>query len=205
MTSGAAKRPRIAALILAAGESKRMGGVNKLTASIGGRPLVRIAAEAALESSAAPVTVVTGHEAAAIEAALAGLAVCLAHNPDYRLGLSTSLRTGLEALPPGIDGVVVMLADMPAVGAAIIDRLIKAFRPEMGAEIVVPIWAGKRGNPVLWGARFFDRLARVEGDTGGRRLIGECSESVAKIAVDAAVARDIDTPEALAEAGGNPA
>jgi molybdenum cofactor cytidylyltransferase len=182
-----------------------MGGTNKLLATIGGKPLVRLAAEAALASRAASVTVVTGHDAGAIEAALAGLAVALAHNPNYAAGLSTSLRAGLGVLSAGVDGVVVMLADMPDVGPAVIDRLIDAFRPETHAEIVVPVWEGQRGNPVLWGARFFGRLAAIEGDTGGRDLIAASPESVVEIAMGAAVTRDVDTLEALAEAGGSPA
>ena len=98
-----------------------------------------------------------------------------------------------------------MLADMPDVGPAVIDRLIDAFRPETHAEIVVPVWEGRRGNPVLWGARFFGRLAAIEGDTGGRDLIAASPESVVEIAMGAAVTRDVDTLEALAEAGGSPA
>jgi len=205
VTSGEGGRLRIAALILAAGESKRMGGTNKLLATIADRPLVRIVAQAALASTAVPVMVVTGHEAGRIEAALAGLSVGFVHNPDYAAGLSTSLRAGLEALPAGTDGAVVMLADMPEIGPAIIDRLIGAFHPERGQEIVVPAASGRRGNPVVWGARFFDRLAAAEGDAGGRRLIGEFRESVVEIDVGAAVIHDIDTLEALVQAGGNPA
>jgi molybdenum cofactor cytidylyltransferase len=205
VTSGQVGRPNIAALVLAAGQSRRMGGANKLTATVGGRPLVRIAAEAALASRAWPVIVVTGHEAERIAAALAGLAVTVAHNPDYAAGLSTSLRTGLRALPADVDGAVVMLADMPKVGPAVVDRLIEAFHPQTGGEIVVPVWRGQRGNPVLWGARFFDRLAAVAGDTGGRALIAASAESVVAVEMDAAVTRDIDTPEALRKADGNPA
>ena len=205
MTSGAGQGPAIAALILAAGESRRMGGANKLLATFDGRPLVRIAAEAALASRVGSVTVVTGHDAAAIEAALDGLSVRLVHNPDYAGGLSTSLRTGIRGLPAGIDGVVVMLADMPEVGPAVVDRLIDAYRPENHAEIVVPVWAGRRGNPVLWGARFFADLAAVAGDSGGRQLIRRNGELVVEIEMGAAVTRDVDTPEALAEAGGIPA
>ncbi len=205
MTAGDEGRRTVAALVLAAGQSRRMGGANKLTATIGGRPLVRIAVEAALASLARPVIVVTGHDAAAIEAVLAGLAVRFAHNPDHADGLSTSLRAGLRALPANVDGVVVMLADMPEIGPAVVDRLIDTFRPEDRAEIVVPVWAGRRGNPVLWGARFFGQLAALAGDTGGRQLIGQNRESVVEIAMGAAVTRDVDTPEALAEAGGMPA
>ena len=200
-----AERRNIAALILAAGQSRRMGGVNKLLATFGGKPLVRIAAEVALASSATSVTVVTGHHAAAIETALAGLAVTFAHNPDYPDGLSTSLKAGLRALPTGIDGVVVMLADMPKIGPAVIDRLIDGFRPEAGGEIVVPVWGGRRGNPVLWGARFLGRLSAVAGDAGGRHLLAASGDSVVEIEMDATVVHDVDTPEALAEAGGIPA
>ncbi len=199
-----AGRPRIAALVLAAGQSRRMGGANKLTATVAGRPLVRIAAEAALASRADPVIVVTGHAAAAVVAVLAGLAVRLAHNPLFAEGLSTSLRTGLRALPPGLDGVLVMLADMPEIGPTEVDRLIAAFDPQKGGEIVVPVAAGRRGNPVLWGARFFGPLAALSGDTGGRRLIEANRELVVTVDMGAAVTRDVDTLAALSEAGGIP-
>lgn len=202
MTSSGADRPRIAALLLAAGASRRMGGVNKLTATVGGRPLVRIAAEAALASRAEPVVVVTGHDAGAVKAALAGLAISMAHNPDHAAGLATSLKAGLAVLPDGLDGVAVMLADMPEIGPAVVDRLIGAFRGQ--TDIVVPVAQGRRGNPVLWGAAWFDRLAALEGDTGGRQLIAMNPESVVAVAMDAAVTRDIDTPDALRKAGGNP-
>ena len=91
------KAQRIAAIILAAGRSTRMGGPNKLLAEIGGRPLVRIAAEEALASRARPVIVVTGHQRDKVEAALAGLDVQRVHNPDFAEGLSTSLKAGLAA------------------------------------------------------------------------------------------------------------
>ncbi|HET7718144.1 MAG TPA: molybdopterin-binding/glycosyltransferase family 2 protein [Bauldia sp.] len=194
--------PRVAAIVLAAGQGRRMGGTNKLAATIGGRPLVRIAAEAALSSRAAPVVIVTGHEPDNVRAALDGLDVRLVHNPDYGDGLSTSLRRGVAALPEDVDGAVVLLADMPGVDAAIIDRMIGAFDPAGGTLIVVPTFDGKRGNPVLWSRRFFPDLMAVSGDTGGRHLIGENPEAVAELEIGAAVALDVDTPEALAAAGG---
>ena len=132
-----------------------MGGPNKLAATIRGRPLVRIAAEAAIASRAQPVVVVTGHEPETVRAALDGLDVRFVHNPDYADGLSTSLRRGIESLPDDIDGAVVLLADMPAVDATVVDRLIAAFDPAGGTLIVVPTFEGKRGNPVLWSRRLF--------------------------------------------------
>ena len=87
-----------------------MGGPNKLLAEIGGKPLVRIAAEEALDSRARPVIVVTGHQGEQVEAALQGLPCKLVHNPDFADGLSTSLKTGIAALPADVDGAVVCSA-----------------------------------------------------------------------------------------------
>jgi molybdenum cofactor cytidylyltransferase len=189
---------RIAALVLAAGRSTRMGGPNKLLAEISGRPLVRIAVDEALASRADSVVVVTGHQRERVEAALQGLKVKTVHNPDYAQGLSTSLRAGLRALPENADGVVVLLADMPQVDAALINRLITAFDPGKGALAVVPTIEGKRGNPVLWSRRFFPELMAVEGDVGARHLIGQYAEAVVEVPVSGkAVLTDVDTPEAL--------
>jgi molybdenum cofactor cytidylyltransferase len=189
---------RVAAIVLAAGRSTRMGGPNKLLAEIGGLPLVRIATEQALASRAAPVIVVTGHERAKVEAALAGLKVRLVHNPDYAAGLSTSLKAGLSALPPSADGAIVCLGDMPQVTARLIDRLLDAFDPERGALVVVPTIEGKRGNPVVWSRRFFSDLMALEGDVGARHLIATYADVVAEVPVeDSAALTDVDTPDAL--------
>jgi molybdenum cofactor cytidylyltransferase len=194
--------PKTAALILAAGQARRMGGPNKLLAKVGERPLARIAAEAALQSKAVSVTVVTGHRADDVRSALEGLDVAFVHNPEHEQGLSTSLRAGVESLPADVDGVVVLLADMPGIDAATIDRLIDAFEPGDGVLIVVPTCKGKRGNPVVWSSRYFPALAAVQGDTGGRHLIGENPEVVVEVEIGDPVAIDVDTPEALAAVGG---
>jgi len=191
---------RTAAVILAAGRSTRMGGPNKLLAEIGGRSLIRIAAEQALASRARPVIVVTGHQHESVEAALKGLDVTFVRNPNFADGLSTSLKTGLDAVPATVDGAVVCLGDMPQVSAALIDKLIGAFDPERGALIVVPTIAGKRGNPVVWSRRFFAELTALEGDVGARHLIGRYPEAVAEVALnDTAVLTDVDTPDALSK------
>ena len=189
---------RVGAIILAAGRSTRMGGPNKLTAEIGGRPLVRIAAEEALASRARPVIVVTGHQHERVEQALAGLDVQRVHNPDFALGLSTSLKAGLAALPADVDGAIVCLGDMPQVRAALIDQLIAAFDPQRGALVVIPAINGERGNPVVWSRRFFPDLMAVEGDVGARHLIARYPEAVAEVPLsDRAALIDVDTPEAL--------
>ena len=197
------RAPRIAALVLAAGQSRRMGPDNKLLADVGGKPMVVRAVEAVLASQAEPVIVVTGHERDRVEAALAGLDLRSVHNPDYARGLSTSLHRGLAALPAGTDGVVVALGDMPRVEAAAIDRLIAAFDPLEGRAICVPTWDGKRGNPVIFANRFLAEMREIAGDVGARHLIGEYPELVAEVAMDQTdaghgVLLDVDTPEALA-------
>ena len=189
---------RIAAVVLAAGRSTRMGGPNKLLAEIARRPLVRIAAEEALASHANPVIVVTGHQRAEVEKSLAGLPVRVVDNPDFAQGLGTSLKAGIAAVPADADGAIVCLGDMPQVDAHLLDRLIAAFDPDRGALIVMPTHQGNRGNPVLWSRRFFPDLMAIEGDVGARHLIGRYGEAVVEVPIEGKAALvDVDTPEAL--------
>jgi molybdenum cofactor cytidylyltransferase len=189
---------RIAAIVLAAGRSTRMGGPNKLLAEINSRPLVRIAAQEALASQARPVIVVTGHQRERVEGALNGLDVVRVHNPDFAAGLSTSLKAGIAAVPSDVDGVIVCLADMPQVDAKLMDRLLSAFDPEKAALVVVPTIDGKRGNPVVWSRRFFPELAALDGDVGARHLIASYPEAVTEVPLTGNAALvDVDTPDAL--------
>jgi molybdenum cofactor cytidylyltransferase len=192
------KGRNIAAIVLGAGRSSRMGGPNKLLAEIAGRPLLRIVVEQALASRARPVIVVTGHQRERVEAALAGLPVQFVHNPHFAEGLGTSLKAGVAALPAEVDGAIVCLGDMPQVAAALIDRLIGALDPDKGALVAVPTIDGKRGNPVVWSRRFFADLMAVEGDVGARYLIGRYLEAVVEVPLSGNAAfTDVDTPEAL--------
>ncbi len=193
---------RVAAILLAAGQSRRMGDANKLLVEIEGKPMVRHVAEALVASRARPIRVVVGHEAERVRRALRHLPVEFVFNPDHRGGLSTSLRAGIASLPPDVDGAVICLGDMPRIGAPLIDRLIEAFDPSGGAGIVVPTRAGRRGNPVLFGRAFFDALKEIEGDVGARHLIGRYAEAVSEVEVgDEAIFLDLDTPEALERLG----
>ncbi len=198
-----ARRPRIAGLLLAAGQSRRMGSRNKLLADVDGVPMIRRTAENLLASTARPVVVVTGHQAKETERVLDGLDVITIHNPSHATGLSSSLKAGLGKLPDDADGVVVCLGDMPLVTDATINRLIAAYDPVEGRAICVPTWKGKRGNPVLWDRQFFEDMAELAGDVGARHLIGTHGELVAEVEMkDDGVMVDIDTPEALARVNG---
>ena len=189
---------RIAALLLAAGQSRRMGGPNKLLAEIDGVPMVTRVAQRLLAARARPIIAVLGNQAEMVDAALGKLPVERVRNPEFAAGLSTSLKRGIAALPPDLDGVIICLGDMPLISGRHLDRLIAAFNPLEGRAIIVPTRRGKRGNPVLWSKRFFPEMAELAGDVGAKHLIGEHAELVAEVEMDDdAVLVDIDTPEAL--------
>ncbi len=198
---------KIAALVLAAGRSSRFsaaGGreATKLAASIAGKPLVRYAVEAALASLARPVVVVTGHAQETVAAALHGLPLQFVHNPAFASGIASSLRAGVAALASDTSGAIVLLADMPAVTPALIDRLVGAFADRPDAAAAIPVGDGRRGNPVLLSAALFPAVAKLEGDEGARRLLAsQPRERVIEVAIDdPGVTLDVDTPDALSAA-----
>jgi molybdenum cofactor cytidylyltransferase len=197
-----AKVSNIAAIVLAAGRSTRMGS-NKLIADVGGKPMVRRVAEAALLSAASPVLVVTGHHEADVRIALTGLDVAFVHNPDYAQGLSTSLKAGIAAAPASVAGALVLLGDMPQIAPGHLDQLIAAFRDGAGA-VIVPVHAGKRGNPVLWPRSFFPSMLALAGDAGAKGLLAANAACVRQVDLGTnAIFLDVDTAEALAQLRGS--
>lgn len=181
--------PRIAAIVLAAGESAGVAGDNELLREVGGLPLVRRAVDAACASRCSQVMVVTGFEAARVEAAFAGSPVSIAYNPEFGTGMSSSLRCGLKAVPRDVDGIVVPLGNMPSITAAHADRLIDAFDPE-SPSIIVP----QRGNPILWPRRLFDEIRGLTGDSGARGLLERHRAEIATVEFDCnAIFTGIDT------------
>ena len=202
--------PRVAAVVLAAGFSRRMGGTNKLLAPLGGVPIVVRVVDALLASNAVkPLLVVVGHEADHVRAALRGRDVDFVENAAYDEGLGASLRAGIEDLCARIDtgeraevdGTLVALGDMPWIRSTHVDALIAAFDPAGPQTICVPVHDRKRGHPVLWSARHFAEMRMLGGDVGARALLEKHARAVQTVEVDdAAVHLDIDTPEMLAEA-----
>ena len=189
--------PEIAAIVLAAGRSSRMGA-HKLLLPLGGRPLLTYAVEAACASSTAPVVIVLGHNAEAARAALLSQpASCyqVVINADYAQGMAGSLRVGLNALPATASGVVVALADQPLVTSAIFAALLTeaARQPE---SIVAASYAGQRGHPLYFPRALFDELRAVSGDEGGRSVIARYPDRLRLVAIaDSDAALDVDRPE----------
>ena len=184
----------IAAIVLAAGASTRMGR-QKLTLPMrDGRPLVRVAVEQVLAAGLDDVVVVTGRDAEAVAAALTGLPVRIATNPRYADGQATSLRVGLDALRSGTTAVVIALGDQPLPEPDVIRRLVASFRAS-GRPIAVPVYRGARGNPVLFAATLLGELRAVTGDQGGRTVVARDPARVAEVPIDLPTPVDIDSPE----------
>lgn len=194
--------PVVDAVLLAAGRGQRMGGPNKLLALFSGKPLVRHVADVLAGSRVRATCAVVGHQAVRVEAALQGSGVRVVDNADYATGLSSSLKAGVRDLRPDAEGALVMLGDMPGVTAADIDLLVAAFVNAGGNVVVRATSHGKRGNPVILPRALFPLVATIEGDTGARHIVEASELPVIDVEIGAGAGIDVDTPEAMARAGG---
>ncbi len=191
---------KTSAIVLAAGQSRRMGPQNKLLADVDGRPMIVRTIDAITASKVNSITVVLGYEAPQVRAVLSGKSLNFIENIDFEAGLSSSLRCGMAALPQDTECILVCLGDMPRISSTEIDLLIDNFFAAEGRAICVPTYRGKRGNPVIIGRRFFPEIQEIVGDVGARHLIGAYPELVHEVEMEGdAVLLDIDTPEALAQ------
>ena len=196
----------MAAVLLAAGQSQRMGQLNKLLIPLDHEPLIVRTFQNIVASKANPIVIVLGHRAAEIEQTLdfcvkqaqaKGRTILLTLNPDFQQGISSSVKRGIRHLPERTEGVLICLGDMPWVDAAIMDRLIEIFNPQEGVSLCVPTVDKRQGNPILWGSRFFKSLLTLEGDRGAKELLLKHEKEIVRLQTDPRVLLDIDTPEAL--------
>ena len=195
-TSSVPTKPRIAAVVLAAGQSTRMGS-NKLLAELNGKPLVAHTFAHIKASGVDEIVVVTGHQAEEIRAALKDAGAKFVNNPNYADGLATSVKAGIAAVQE-FDAAFVCLGDMPLIRAEDMQRMMAAFDVEEGRTLVAPAQGRKLGNPVLWGQEHFAALMALEGDRGARSLLEAQRDAIVEIAVEHdGVMLDADTPEAL--------
>ena len=185
---------RIAGVLLAAGESKRLGQPKQLL-RWHGRALIEHAAQAALDAGLDPVVVVIGSRADEMRAALRSTAVTLVENPRWLEGMSTSLHAGLSALPAGAVAAILLLVDQPRVSANHLRALIAAYHTS-GKPIIVSAFKGRRASPTLFDRSLFDQLMQIRGDAGGRSVIQANLDLVEMIEVENELAIiDIDTLE----------
>ncbi|MCB1758465.1 MAG: nucleotidyltransferase family protein [Gammaproteobacteria bacterium] len=192
----------MATIVLAGGASRRAGSVNKLLASYRGKPLVRHAVETV---AAAPLFVricVTGHDARRVGRSIEETGIQIVYNKDHTQGVSSSIITGLRALPAETDGVLIVLGDMPEVTVDILNSLIAAFSDNAGRSICVPTYRGRRGNPVLWPQTRFSDILALEGDMGARNLLRIHAAEVVEVPVDSdGILHDVDLPDEIAAEG----
>lgn len=188
--------PRVAAVVLAAGDSRRMGQPKALLRTPSGTFLERVVA-LARAAGLEPVRVVVGCDGPTICAALPALAPLCLHNPAPELGQLHSLRLGLASLPPESAAAAVLLVDHPLVLPDTVAALVAGFAAS-GRPIVVPSYRGQRGHPVIFSRRVWEELARAPLAAGARAVVASDPSRVLEVAVeDAGVVADIDTPEAF--------
>lgn len=188
----------LSAVLLAAGLSSRMGQ-NKLLLSYRNKPLVTHAVDTLLASEIDEVVVVLGHEFEKVRAELNGKPVRLIQNFDYRDGLNTSVRTGVEAVSPKAHGIMIYLADQPLLEPGDVNRIVRAFprAKEVNKSIVVPFFEGQRGNPVLLDASFRGAILGIVGDVGCRGVIKRYPDKVYVVDMETDhVVRDVDNMDA---------
>jgi molybdenum cofactor cytidylyltransferase len=192
---GAATAPSIvAAVVLAAGLSRRMGR-RKLLLEVEGRPLVRWSVEA-IAPHVDDVVVVTGPDDTAMREALAGLDVDVAENPRPEDGQGASIAAGIAALGAEVEAAIIALGDQPTLPPDAIPLLFEAFR-RTAKPIVAPVYRGTQGTPVLFAASVFPELRALTGDAGARRVVDRDPTRVARVPIDADMPVDVDTPDDL--------
>lgn len=186
----------ISAVILAAGQSKRMGRSKQLLGA-GGKTLLQSALDSALQADVNEVILVLGHEAERIlrETVTRGAKVVI--NPDFAGGMMTSIRKGLEVLDQKSEAFFIVLGDQPEIGPDIYNRLIREFRrAHPSKSILLPTHHGKRGHPALFSTKYLAEGFDIKGDTGFREIVQRHPDEVLFVEVDtASILMDIDTPE----------
>ncbi len=190
----------VSAIVLAAGESTRMGADNKLLLPFRGQPLIKHIVRTVLQSETDEVLVVLGHQAGCVREALAAYDVTFAHNPRYREGMTTSIQAGVQAASAHAAGFMICLSDLPMIEPAELNQVMAAFREAAARDpqpIIRPVHQGKPGNPVIFSAPYKPAILAHQDLRGCQALVKQNHAHV--ITVEMAtdhVLRDVDTPEA---------
>lgn len=181
-------------VVLAAGQSSRMQGEHKLLKLWRGKPLLAHALQTVTELQPAFACVVTGRSAEDVHALADAASIHRVHNPAFDTGVASSIRVGLAAMPPAVQGAFIVLGDMPFVRREDFDALAAAFAPELGRDICICSHDGRRGHPVLFGRSHFSALMELQGDVGGAKIIAQNSQRVIQIQISSPrVLIDFDT------------
>jgi molybdenum cofactor cytidylyltransferase len=195
MSSSPGESDTVAAVLLAAGSSTRMGGENKLLLALDGEPVVARAARAAIEARLEPVIVVVGHEADRVRGALRALPCQMVVNPDHALGKGSSLQAGISEASFGSSAraAVVMLADMPFVTSAMLRSMVERYRAS-GAPMVVSRYGDVNAPPMLYDRALFAELLALPGEACGKEMVRRHRAEAAVMDWPESALADIDVP-----------
>ena len=193
----------VSAILLAAGESKRMGQMKQLM-PLGQSTILEQAIDNLLKSAVSECIVVLGYKAEEVIKTIANKSVKIAINPDYQQGMSTSIITGLNLIDSRAQTVMVALGDQPFIDSETINSLMEAFVSH-DKGIAIPVYQGRRGHPVIFNIKYKGELLRLRGDIGGREIIDRHSDDVLEVVVDCeGVCVDIDTMDNYTRRKENP-
>ncbi len=181
-------------MILAAGESQRMGKP-KLLLPIGEKTMIETVIDRVIQSKAEKILVVLGSNREKVEKKIENLPLEIAVNPDYKKGMLSSVQHGFHALPEDVRAVLIFLGDQPSIPTDVIDRVIDAFR-ETGKGIVLPVYKGERGHPVLIDMKYRHDVQDLNPEVGLRELVYGRPEDILEVEVDdSGILRDINDIE----------
>jgi molybdenum cofactor cytidylyltransferase len=182
----------ISSILLAAGESRRMGQPKQLM-SFGQHTILEQAIDNLVNSAVSETVVVLGHKAEELVKTITNKPVKIALNPDYQQGMSTSIIAGLNLIDSRARAIMLAMGDQPFVDSQTINSLLEAFVAH-NKGIIIPVHQGRRGHPAIFAIRYRDELLRIVGDIGGREIIDRHPDDVLEVAVDCeGVCIDIDT------------
>jgi molybdenum cofactor cytidylyltransferase len=186
----------ISAIVLAAGESKRMGMTKQLL-DVGGKPLLQHILDRIHQTEVDEVILVLGHEAERIQEKIPTPGAKVVLNPDYRQGMITSIRQGLQALDPRSEAFFIVLGDQPGIEPRVYNLLIQEFRNRFPRKsIFLPIHKGRRGHPALFSVKYRREAFRIEGDMGFRKVLEMYPQEVFLVELESeSIVNDLDTPE----------
>jgi len=186
----------ISAIVLAAGESKRMGKTKQLL-HVGGKPLLQHILDRIHQTEVDEIILVLGHEAEQIQKTISIFGAKVVLNPGYRQGMITSIREGLQALDPRSEAFFIILGDQPGIEPGVYSLLIREFRNRFPQKtIFLPAYKGKRGHPALFSVKHRHEASRVEGDRGFREVLEMVPQEVFQVEIESeSIVHDLDTPE----------
>jgi len=191
----------IAAVLLAAGKSERMGKFKQLL-PIGGKTFVEACADNLLASMATEVIVVTGHNEAGVRAALGNRPVRIINNPDYESGMGSSVRRGVESVPVAASGILIALADQPLVGPDVLNQIISEYEGN-AATILIPTYRGKKGHPIILNTTIKEEILSMDPAIGLKQITQAHSKHITYVEVSSdSVLVDFDLPDDLEQLSG---